>query len=45
LTEKTWNFYNKGNHMMRYRPRQDGEQGFEAWQLHEDGSETKVYQA
>ena len=45
LTEKTWNFYNKGNHMMRYRPRLDGEQGFEAWQLQEDGSETMVYQA
>ena len=45
LTEKTWNFYNKGNYMMRYRPRLDGEQGFEAWQLQEDGSETMVYQA
>jgi hypothetical protein len=45
LTEKTWNFYNNGNHMMRYRPRKDGQPGFDAYQQHEDGTETLAYTA
>jgi hypothetical protein len=41
MTESSWEFYNRGNKDMRYRPNAIG--GFDAYQVKEDGSEELIY--